>query len=130
MAAREPDKKPETYDDGSSGYSGNGFDPNTHPESADEAALNQQFGITDFHQPRNLTGTIYDIIGVIAKVIGVLLASFGLYKTILGLKDQDTTNLVTGLSIVVVGIAAFFLPNIINGVYSAVMSSPGNTMPN
>ena len=63
-----------------------------------------------------LVKNIVRLIGIIARVVGVILGAFGLFKTVLAMKDQDSNGITTGIILVAVAAALLFLPSIITAV--------------
>ncbi len=108
---------------GGSGGSGNG--------NSATADLGSQLGLGSGDQigNGNLVSNVVDIIGVIAKFAGVLLAAYGLFKLIMALKDQDSNGITTGVILIAVGAALFMFKTIVNAVFNLDGNTTGNQGP-
>lgn len=70
----------------------------------------------------NMLGNIISIIAMIARVVGVLLGVYGLYKLIVAFKDQDANGITQGIVLLAVGIILIFFKNIVNAVFGITVN--------
>lgn len=65
----------------------------------------------------NMLGNIINIIAMLARVVGILLGVYGLYKLIVALKDQDANGITQGIVLLAVGIILIMFKTIVTLVF-------------
>ncbi|MFT4144380.1 MAG: hypothetical protein QM644_07965 [Mobilitalea sp.] len=70
----------------------------------------------------NMLGNIISIIAMLARVVGVLLGVYGLYKLIVAFKDQDANGITQGIVLLAVGIILIMFKTIVNAVFNITVS--------
>lgn len=65
----------------------------------------------------NMLGNVISIIAMLARVVGVLLGVYGLYKLIVAFKDQDANGITQGIVLLAVGIILVMFKTIVTAVF-------------
>ena len=68
-------------------------------------------------EPDNMLGNVIAVIAMLAKVVGVLLGVYGLYKLIVALKDQDANGITQGIVLLAVGIILFMFKVLVKAIF-------------
>lgn len=70
----------------------------------------------------NVLGNVISIISMIARVVGVLLGVYGLYKLIVAFKDQDANGITQGIVLLAVGVILIMFKQIVKVVFDIDVS--------
>lgn len=70
----------------------------------------------------NMLGNVISIIAMVARVVGILLGVYGLYKLIVALKDQDANGITQGIVLLAVGIILVMFKLIVTAVFGITVS--------
>ena len=91
---------------------------NNNNESEGLGGLSSKLmGDADTDKVENVAGNMVGVIAILARVVGVIIGAFGLFKTVLAMKDQDSNGITTGVILVAVAAVLLFLPTIISAVF-------------
>lgn len=60
---------------------------------------------------------VLSIITMVARIGGIILGAFGLYKFIIALKDQDGNGVTQGIVLLAVGVVLFLFKTILKAVF-------------
>jgi hypothetical protein len=70
----------------------------------------------------NMLGNVISIIAMVARVVGILLGVYGLYKLIVALKDQDANGITQGIVLLAVGIILVMFKLIVTAVFGITVN--------
>jgi len=70
----------------------------------------------------NVIGNIVSIISMIARVVGILLGVYGLYKLIVAFKDQDANGITQGIGILAVGVILIMFKTIVSAIFGITVN--------
>lgn len=70
----------------------------------------------------NVIGNIVSIISMIARVVGILLGVYGLYKLIVAFKDQDANGITQGIGILAVGVILIRFKTIVSTIFGITVN--------
>ena len=70
----------------------------------------------------NVIGNIVSIISMIARVVGILLGVYGLYKLIVAFKDQDANGITQGIGILAVGVILIRFKTIVSAIFGITVN--------
>lgn len=70
----------------------------------------------------NVIGNIVSIISMIARVVGILLGVYGLYKLIVAFKDQDANGITQGIGILAVGVILIMFKTIASAIFGITVN--------
>ena len=93
--------------------------PATTPGASggDLSEIEDKLGIGRTEPNEHMLGNSVDLIGMLARVIGVLLGVYGLYKLIVAFKDQDANGITQGIVLLAVGIILLMFKTIVSAVF-------------
>ncbi len=94
-------------------------------ENGKDEKLNDSYGVkslfkSNFMGDDGAAGMAISIIGLVAKFVGVLLAGWGLFKLLMAIKDHDPSGVATALTLIGVGVVAFFATDFIKVIVKNV----------
>lgn len=98
---------------GTTGGSGGGSSSGTISDLESNLGLQDNDG----SGTTNMLGNIIGIISMLARVVGVLLGVYGLYKLIVAFKDQDANGITQGIVLLAVGIILIMFETLVEAIF-------------
>lgn len=94
------------------------------PKPGSLSQVEQGLGLNNVNENKtnNMLGNVISLIAMLARVVGILLGVYGLYKLIVAFKDQDANGITQGVVLLAVGIILIMFKTIVAAVFGITVS--------